>query len=202
MQLRDWLPLVGVVAGTVLGWVLSQIGQWFLARREEKKAVARALSELLEIRFRLLVIPRVAELLSQHYPITADGQTAIKIAFTRLFPADADIGKRYAEAVSLVAACNPILGFKLRSQDLASPLLDTLRQLSLADGPNAAAAFARIEDELMGHLRPNLERLLREIAWMHGLTTWWRVRRLLARPMEVPQGFLESMKGHLSTEGK
>jgi hypothetical protein len=194
MQLKDWLPLIGVAVGAVLGWLLSQLGQWFVARREEKKAIARALSELLEIRLRLLAIPKIVELLSRHFPVPPEAQTAIKIAFVRLFPADVDLGKRYGEAVSLVAACNPILGFRLRSQDLASPLLDTLRQLAMADSPAAAAGLTKLEAELMGHLKPHLERLLREMAWMHGWTTWWHVRRLLQRPMEIPEGFLETLK--------
>ncbi len=194
MQLKDWLPLIGVAVGAVLGWLLSQLGQWFVARREEKKAIARALSELLEIRLRLLAIPKIVELLSRHFPVPPEAQTAIKIAFVRLFPADVDLGKRYGEAVSLVAAGNPILGFRLRSQDLASPLLDTLRQLALADSPAAAAGLTKLEAELMGHLKPHLERLLREMAWMHGWTTWWHVRRLLQRPMEIPEGFLETLK--------
>jgi hypothetical protein len=197
MQLKDWLPFLSVVV-VVLGWLLSQLGQWFLARREEKKAVARALSELLDIRLRLLTIPKVVELLSQHFPIPPEGQTAIKIAFVRLFPADVDLGKRYGEAVSLVAACNPILGFRLRSQDLASPLLDTLRQLALADSPAAAAGLMKLEAELMGHLKPHLERLVREVAWMHGWMTWCRVRRVLQRPLELPEGFLETMKSQFS----
>lgn len=194
MQPKDLLPVIGVLVGAVLGWLLSQLGQWFVVRREEKKAIARVLSDLLEIRLRLLAIPRITELLSQHFPIPPEGQTAIKIAFERLFPADVDMGKRYGEAVSLVAACSPILGFRLRSQDLASPLLNTLRQLALADSPAAAASLTTLEAELMGHLRPRLERLVREVAWMHSWTTWWGVGRILQRPMELPEGFLEAMK--------
>lgn len=197
MQWKDLLPLVGVVVGALLTWLTGLVGQWLAARRDEKKAISRALSELLEIRHRLLAIPKITELLSQQFPIPPEGQTAIKIVFTRLFPIDVDLGKRYGEAVSLVAACNPILGFRLRSQDIASPVLDTLRQLALADSPTAAAALVKVEAELLRHMRPHLERLLREIAWMHGWTTWWRVRQLLRRPLELPEGFLETLKSQL-----
>ena len=84
--MKDYLPLIGVLVGTVLGWLLSQIGQWFVARREEKKAIARVLSELLELRLRLLAIPKVLDILSQHFPIPPDAQTGIRLIFSRLFP--------------------------------------------------------------------------------------------------------------------
>ena len=41
MQLKDWLPFLSVVV-VVLGWLLSQLGQWFIARRDERKAIGRA----------------------------------------------------------------------------------------------------------------------------------------------------------------
>jgi hypothetical protein len=197
MHLRDYLPLIGVVFGTLFGWLLSQLGQWFSARREEKKAIARVLSELLEIRHRLLAVPKVTELLSQYIPIPPEAQTAIKIAFVSLFPFDADISKRYDDAVSLVGACNPVLGFRLRSQDVASPFLNAIRQLSLAGGAGSAAAFTKVEKELLEHLKPHLEDLAREVAKMHGWITWWKVRHLLHRPMEIPTSFLEILKNQM-----
>lgn len=197
MQLKDWLPLIGVVVGVALGWFLTQLGQWLVLRREEKKAISRALSELLEIRHRFLAIPKAVEFLSQHFPIPPDGQMAMKVALARLFPPDVDLAKRYGEAVSLVAGCNPILGFRLRSQDLVSPLFDTLRQMALADSQASIALLSKLERELMGQLKPHLEQLLRELAWMHGSMTWWDVRCLLKRPLEIPESLLQSLKAGL-----
>jgi hypothetical protein len=202
MQLKDLLPLVGVIVGALLTLLTGQLGQWLASRRDEKRAIARALSDLLEIRIRLLAVPKIPELLAKHFPIPPEAHTAMKIVFTRLIPPDADIGKRYGDAVTLVAACDPILGFRLRSQDIASPLLDTLRQLAFADGPSSAAAFANVETELMGHLKPHLDELIKEIAWLHGWSTWWKVRRRLDRPMELPEGFMEALKAQLSQLGR
>lgn len=195
--MKDILPLIGVLVGTILGWLLGQLGQWFLTQREEKKAIARVLSELLEIRLRLLAIPKVLEFLSQHFPIPPEAQTAMKLVFSRLFPFDAEMGKRYSEAVSLVAASNPLLGFRLRSQDMVSPWLDTLRQLAANDGPATAASFAKLDEELLGQLRPHLECLLKELAWMYGWRTWWKVYRLLHRPIELPDNISEMLKRHI-----
>ena len=178
--LKDLLPLIGVLVGTILGWLLGQVGQWFVTRREEKRAIARVLSELLEIRLRLLAIPKVLDVLSQHFPIPPEAQTGIKLVFSRLFPLDKDMGQRYSEAVSLVAASNPLLGYRLRSQDMVSPWLDTLRQLAANDGTTSAALFAKLDEELLGHLRTHLEKLLKELAWMHSGSTWWAMRQSTA----------------------
>jgi len=194
---KEYLPLIGVLIGTILGWLLSQVGQWFVARREEKKAIARVLSELLELRLRLLAIPRVLELLSQHFPIPPEAQTGIRLVFSQVFRFDAEMGHRYSEAVSLVAASNPLLGYRLRCQDLVSPWLDTLRQLAANDGAASAAMFAKLDDELLGHLKPHFEDLLKELARMHGWLTWWKMRRLLHRPIELPKNFSEMLKRHI-----
>jgi len=178
-------------------WLLSQIGQWFVARREEKKAIARVLSELLELWLRLLAIPKVLELLSQHFPIPADAQTGVRLIFSRLFPFDAEMGRRYGEAVSLVATSNPLLGYRLRSQDLVSPWLDTLREMAANNGASSATGFATLDDELSAHLQSHFEHLLKELAWMHGSLTWWKVRRQLRRSLELPQNLSEMLKNHM-----
>jgi len=196
MLTKDLLPLIGVVVGALLGWGLNQLTQWLVVRRDEKRAIARAISDLLEIRNRLLAFPRVAEILSQHFGLPPEGHTLIKVVFAQLFPADPDLPKRYSESVGLVAASNPILGFRLRSQDTVLPLIDQLRKISLNDA-SAVTTMPALEQELMKHLRPHLDRLLRELAWTHGLFTSLAVRRLLRRPFEPPEGFIESLKARI-----
>jgi hypothetical protein len=196
METRDLLPLIGVLVGTVLGWVLNQLTQWVLLRRDEKKAIARTISDLLEVRHRLLTFPRITELLSRDFGLPQESHTVVKVVLAQLFPPDPDLSKRYSEAVNLVAAANPILGFRLRSQDRVLPFLDHLRKIALND-PSASTAFPGMERELMGHLAPNLDRLLKELAWSHGILTSFAVRRQLTRPLEIPDGFLESFKAML-----
>lgn len=194
MQMKDLLPLLGVV----VGWILSQLGQWLLGRREERKAVARALADLLQIRHSLLVLSKAIESLSSQFSIPPEFQTTLKVLLTRLLPEDGDIAKRYSESVSLVAACNPILGFRLRSQDNISPMLQRLRETAVADpNPVSGAVLAKLERDLLKHLNEHLEDLLRELASMHGMITGLRVRRQLKRPLELPSGVLDSLKAHL-----
>src|ERR1700680_3983108 len=34
MQLKDWLPVIGVVVGVVLGWFFNQLGSWCDGKRK------------------------------------------------------------------------------------------------------------------------------------------------------------------------
>ncbi len=196
METKDWLPLIGVIVGAVLGWFLNQLGQWMNGRRDEKKAIARAISNLLEIRHHLLAFPKATEVLSEHFGLPREHHTLFKVALSQLFPPDSDLSKRYSDAVNLVADQNPILGFRLRSQDRVIPLLDNLRKIALND-PNAIKAMPALEQELLGQLTPLLDKLLRELASAHGVITSFAVRRQLKREMELPADLLASLKARL-----
>jgi hypothetical protein len=58
----------------------------------------------------------------------------IRAAFEQFFPADAGLAKRYSESVALVAATDPVLGYRLRSKDMVSPLLNQLSPSSSREG--------------------------------------------------------------------
>ena len=192
MPPKDWLPLIGVVVGAVLGWVFNQLAQWLVVRRDEKRAIGRAVADLLEIRLRLLVIPKAVEVLSKKFSIRLQDQAVLKVVLTQLFPTDDDLGKRYGEAVTLVAAANPILGFRLRSQDIVSPLLHQMRTIALSDSAGVSL-FSQFEEKFIGHLKPHLEGLIRQTAWAHGVVTWVRALRILRRPLEIPDTLMESL---------
>jgi hypothetical protein len=187
---KDWLPLAGVA----IGWGLNQFGQWFVFRRDERRAIGRALADLLEVRHRLLGIPKVVEALRTKLSMPADAQAPLKVAVGALFPPDEGLAKRYEESVNLVAGTNPILAFRMRSQDMVGPFIHRLRTLALQDGPQAVALFSTIEDHLFRHLSPNLERLIRELAKRHGWRTRLETNRRLELPFEAPEEFWEALK--------
>jgi hypothetical protein len=136
---------------------------------------------------------KTVDALSQRFGIPAEAKPVIKTVFERFFPPDADLGKRYNESVALVAAVDPVLGFRLRSQDMVSPMLHQLRAMALANGPEGGLFIAKLEAELMGHFHPNLERLIRSLARQHGWRTWWRVRGVLKKQLEIPEDLLNAL---------
>lgn len=189
MDEKYWLPLIGVA----VGWILNQLGQWFVFRREERKAIGKALADLLDIRHRLLGMAKAVDALSHRFGIPVEAKPMIRTVFEQFFPPDADLGKRYNESVGLVSASNPVLGFRLRSQDMVSPMLSQLRAAAVSNGPEGGLFFAKLETELMRHVEPHFEQLIKLLARQHGWLTWWTVRGLLAKPLSVPEELLTTL---------
>jgi hypothetical protein len=187
---KDWLPLAGVA----IGWGLNQCGQWLVFRRDERKAIGRALADLLEVRHRLLGLPKAVEAMTSRLNMPAGVQAPLKVILGALFPPDEGLAKRYEESVNLVAGTNPILAFRLRSQDLVGPFLHRLRAMAMQDGPQTMALFGTLENHLFRQLSPHLERLIRELARRHGWRTQWETSRRLKEPFEVPEEFWEGLK--------
>jgi hypothetical protein len=184
---KDLLPLAGVA----VGWGLNQCGQWLVFRRDERKPIGRALTDLLEVRHRLLAIPKVVELMAAKLTLPANAHAPLQTVLGALFPPNEALAKRYEESVSLGSGMNPILGFRLRSQDVVGPLLQKLRTMAMQDSPQTVAMFAQLENHLVRQLSPHLERLIRELAWEHGWWTWWKTRKRLKAPLEIPEEFWE-----------
>jgi hypothetical protein len=187
---KDWLPLAGVA----VGWGLNQCGQWLVFRRDERRAIGRALADLLEVRHRLLAIPKAVEAMSSKLGMPADAQAPLKVVLGALLPSNESLAKRYEESVNLVAGMNPILAYRLRSQDMVGPFLHQLRALALQDGPQGVALFGTMEDHLLRHLTPHLERLIRELAKRHGWRTRWETNRRLKEPFDAPDEFWQGLR--------
>ena len=186
---KDWLPLAGVA----VGWGLNECSQWFIFRRDERKPIGRALTDLLEVRHRLLAIPKAVELMAAKLNLPADAHAPLKLVLGALFPPDEGLAKRYEESVSLVSGMNPLLAFRLRSQDVVGPLLQRLRTMALQDSPQTVTMFSKMEDYLVRQLSPHLDLLIRELAWEHGWWTWLKTKERLRRPLEIPEEFWEGV---------
>jgi hypothetical protein len=191
---KEWLGLAGVA----LGWGLNQCGQWLVFRRDERKALGRALADLLEVRHRLLALPKALEAMTSKLGMPTDAKAPLTVILGALFPRDEGLTKRYEESVNLVAGTNPVLAYRLRSQDMVGPYLHQLRALAAQDGLQSMALFATIDEHLLRHLTPHLERLIRELAKRHGWRTRWETNKRLQEPFEVPEELWQALRSAIS----
>lgn len=199
LQVREWLPIATLVIGALLGWILNQLGQWFVSRRERRRAVARVLSDLLEIRHRLLAVPRTLEEISKHVQLPPQAHFVLAAVLGNLLPAG-KLAERYNESVNLVASDDPILGFRLRSRDVVFFVLDQLRLVAASD-PAATAAWPELESRLMEQVIPNLEEVIRHPALRHGWRTYFKARRSIRARPALPLGFVDSIVGAAQRSG-
>ena len=81
----DWNYAVPL-AGVLLGWVLNELSFAIRIRREDKRIMARALSELLELRHRAFAVKRAKELLLEQFPIPPEVQPVVTQVLETILP--------------------------------------------------------------------------------------------------------------------
>lgn len=193
-DLKDALPIIGVG----LGWCLNELSQLWRARREDRKAMGRALTDLLLLRHRLLAVPKAVDELSKRFPIPEQGQTVLGHILSSWIPIEA-LTKRFEDAVTLVSGIDPVLGFRLRSQDLLATLTAQLRVAALND-PKSVCAWPEFERWLLEQIVPDLDRMVLDVARGHGWLTWFKTNRRLKRGLEFPLGALDGLTSTLQAQ--
>lgn len=117
----DWIKSIGAL---ILGWLLNAFSPYLAERRERRKATARALANLLEIRSQFLMIESSIEEMNKIVAIPPDAELQLRIAFQNLLPNWEHLAQRYSEAVTLVSETDPLLADQLRSKEILRPILN------------------------------------------------------------------------------
>jgi hypothetical protein len=180
------VPLLAVA----LGWLLNELSSLIRLRREDRRTAGPVLTDLLEIRHRLLTlneaVKEYVKELGKHLQIPPQAQLQFQQYLQTLlqtsFPQAPVFIEQYEEAVSTLARVDPIRAFRLRSQPLIAPFLDWVRSLAASSEPDVRLWNAVVEPELLGRFKPHIEELILDVARAHGWLTWWRARRRLAEP--------------------
>lgn len=175
----EWFkPLLAAL----FGWLLSSLSQYFLGIRERRQAISKALSALLEIRHQLLALDLAIAEIGKIVPLPPQAEAHFRLVLEQIVvPNPSQVYKRYDECVSLIAAEDPILAFRLRSKDLARPLMQRLDTLMVQDG-SAAAFGQKMTKMLLPHMEKDLNKAIRSLSWRRGPITRWRIGRILKAP--------------------
>ncbi|MEN6338356.1 MAG: hypothetical protein ABFE01_29220, partial [Phycisphaerales bacterium] len=182
MNVDYWAGIVTLL----VGWSLKEVGDRLRLRREERKPFAKAIADLLELRHRLWGITAVIGEIKKRSSIPPEAEVALRTAFDAVFPQQDDLQRRYNEAVNLVAAVDPILGFRLRSKDEFFALMQKIRPLLVAED-SIRPLIVQIEDTLSGGFLEALKDVTIELAWAHSMVTWWRIRRRFSKAESIPK---------------
>jgi len=190
------IPLIALI----IGWFLNELSLVFRVRRDDRRAIARAVADLLEIRHRLFAVKKVPEEIKKRFNISDHEQVLFGTILNSFLPDPEGLHKRYDEAVGVIASANPLLGFRLRSQDFLPALIGYLRLIASGD-KNASKVWHKIESQLTSFIDPHLNEMITELAWRHGWLTWVKVRRYIRKPFESPREldeFFQTMSSFVS----
>ena len=179
------------VLGTLVGFVLNEISYAWRLRREDKRKVGQALSELLEIYRQIGAVPECMEVLRSKIPapIPRQAEFQLRAMFRALIPDVEVLRQRYQAAVTAVAGAFPVLAYELRAKDMFTPIINQISSVVGLPDEIGAGLFVRMEDQMVSEIRPVLKKLIRETATLHGRKTRKEVEEVLMFKSELPRGF-------------
>jgi hypothetical protein len=178
------LEQLGTIVAVFLGWFLNEVSHWLRLRGEQRKPLARAIADLLEIRHTIRGVSTILAEMKRHFPIAPDAELALRKLLEEFIPETESLQKRYNEAVNLVAEVDPILAFRLRSRDEFTPFLRKVRPWFESENVTKPHVL-QMEDKLSQMFLKILEELILELAKAHGLKTLWRTRKQLSKPVDI-----------------
>ena len=199
-----WLPIVGAMiglVGTALGWSLNQLSQWFGSRRERKKAMARTIYGMLQIRERIRMLPQAVRTLSEKLNIPAADQVILIAVFENVFLAEDGSVAEFEESIAVLAEHDPVLASRMRGKSEIVPLLKKLRQL-IAANPAAAAFWSTIEGQIMNHGLPRFDEAILEVGNLHSLRMERDIKAELSKKGDVPEEVLATLTAAIKEQMK
>ena len=182
----------------MIGFLLAQLNSFFAGRRERKRAVSCALSDLLEIKFQFLALEQIVEQVGNLVgKVPEHEKSQIRVAFDSMLPKWDELHSRYDQSVTTLAGLHPLLAFQLRAKDFIRPTLMFLHSL-MGQDPQAAAFFGPIlRTKLLAKIGPILDKSILALAVRKSLLCWFKTARLLKRQKRIPdelEEVFESLK--------
>ncbi|NNC17832.1 hypothetical protein HJC22_19140 [Corallococcus exiguus] len=180
---KEVVPIVSVCAG----WFLNEFGAQLRGRREDRKPLARALAELMELYHREVRMGAFVRAMKEKLGASPQLILAVQVAVETMLNDNGEVGKRYGEAVTLVSSVDPVLGFRLRSRD-ALPRSSLRFRQAVSKEVGGAEYWGELGPLIERNVTESLREAIVDVAWKHGLLSWIQVRRWLRRsPGEVAE---------------
>jgi hypothetical protein len=194
MDKANILPVVIPILTLVIGWFLNSFTSFFDTRRDNRKALSKAIADLLEIRHRLLAEKVVMEEIKKILPLTPMDERAIRNLILQVLPQTNDLSKRFDETVTLIASVDPLLGFQLRSKDFITKIGGFFVNLEAKAG-TPLPPFTEFESHISRIAIPHLNEVILQLSWRHGFWVWFKVKKHLNKNTgEVPKEFENLME--------
>ena len=202
-QMISWaekiLP-VALITGLLADWFRLRLAR----RAEEQKHIARAISELLELRYIIRTLPELpkhfAQLLPEelkpHFP--PDFWKSFDVM--QFLPMDEKLPERYKKAVEEIAGFKPFLAFQLRGKERYFDFRYFLTQ-HFGQSPGSPIMANKVTEALDRDCLPAIEDALALLAKAHGVKMQISVKLALRHkktdgdliPSEIKRVFQEQI---------
>lgn len=160
----------------LIGWFLNEFGNFFRERKEQRKVLGIAISDLLEIRSRLVTYKEMANVLHERLGIPSNTQLPIGRLIDELVPSIEDYPDRYEENLSLIAKSNPVLAYRLRPKYFYKPMISKLRSL-VGESIEDNRRLIQLENVLTEGAIPKYDELILELAKKHSRATFSDIQK-------------------------
>jgi hypothetical protein len=179
----------------LIGFLISQLTGYRAERKERKKAVSCALSDLLMVKHQLFGLEDIIEKLGSTLGnIPEHEKSHLRVVFNSLLPKWEDLHARYDQSITTLAGLHPLLAFELRSKDYILPSLNWMHS-AMANDPQAAALIGPLfKTMLLGKIEPVLNKSLVGLARRKSLICWYETRRLVKRKSKLSDEFAELLE--------
>ncbi len=189
----------------VLGFILAQAEHLFASRRERRKAISRALAELLDVRYQFVATETLCRAMETLGPIPAQAKSQLRLVIDSFLPDWKELHSRYDESVTTLAGLDPLLAFRIRSKDLVRPYIQRVHAIMSQDAQAATALAPIFAQTTLDRVEPELKAAILKLALKRGLITWYKVRWALKRGASMADelnGFMKSFKAIIDTQAK
>lgn len=173
--------IIALIA-VALGWLFSELSSVVRLRREDRRAAGPVLTDLFEIRNRLVSMDECMKEFGHQLQLPHQARLQLQQYLLTVFPEPPGFIEKYEEAVSTLARVDPIRAFRLRGQMLVGPFVTALRGLAASTPADSELWSTIFEPEFQGRFKRHLEELILEVARAHGWLTWWNARKRLRQP--------------------
>ncbi|MBT3067964.1 hypothetical protein [Rhodoferax sp. U11-2br] len=178
--LQPVFPLLGVVVGAAM----TGFGQLYKTRQERKRILALALSDLLEVRHRVVTLNAGIRHLQELGKISAADMPHCRNLINQLIPTDAKLDVRFDEAVTLLAGIDPVFAFELRSKNLFPQFMNGLRLMATGHG-DVSVVMDTVENKLIEFATTNFDEAVLRVAKQHSRKVYRDVQAVVATKEKV-----------------
>lgn len=174
------IPIVSVI----LGWILNEVSQRFKRNRNQKQAIAKAISELLEIRDDILVMPKFFERYRKKLGLPVEQWLKVRASIYEFLPKNKNMKTKYDEAIDIISEYDPILGYKLRSKDKIGYYLERMENISDSD-LSSQIFINNYKKYIINKVKPVLDKTIIELSKKHSIKTRFKIKRQLEKSIDL-----------------